>query len=410
MPIFAFFQAVFGVLVWVAFAAVAGWVFYRLWRRSEDRPQLVIRWLITLADLAFVVFIVGPMFHEFSYAAAFGGVPLAAFAGLVMAMIWVPEIADSCARKLSQLYDGGNAPPDPEPFFSIAEARRKQGKYAEAEAEVRKQLELFPTNFRGQMLLAEIQANDLHDLEAAAATIDRFVGQPDHAPKNLAFALLRLADWHLKFANDREAARATLERIVQLLPDTPESHIAKQRLAHLTPSEMLAQARARPKLEMPQPIARLGLLGETPRLKTPEREPLVVAAELVAQLDAFPEDNRTREELAWLYLEGFQRPDLAAEQFEQLIAQPNAPAGEIVKWLNQLADVQLNGAGDFAAAQATIQRIIERDPEAPAAAAARRRLALLNREVQAKKQSQVVKLGSYDQRLGLKGGPPRHCA
>ncbi len=407
---FAFLQAVFGMLVWLAFARAAGWVFYRLWQRSEDRPKLAVRWLISLADLAFVVFVVGPLFREFGYTAAFAGVPMAAFSGLVMALVWVPDIADNVARKVSQLYDGGDAPPDPEPFFSIAEARRKQGKYAEAEAEVRKQLELFPTNFRGQMLLAEIQANDLHDLSAAAATIDQFVSQPGHAPKNIAFALLRLADWHIKFANDREASRAALERIVQLLPDTPESHIANQRLAHLTPAEMLEQAKARPKLEMPQPIERLGLLGEPPRIKKLDRDPHVVAVELVAQLDRFPADNRTREELALLYLEGFQRPDLAAEQFEQLIAQPNAPAGEIVKWLNMLADVHLNGAGDFAAAQATLQRIVARDPEAPAAAAARRRLALLNREVQAKRQSQVVKLGSYEQRLGLKDRPPRHSA
>lgn len=406
----AFLHAVFGTLVWLAFAGAAGWVFYRLWQRSEDRPKLAVSWLITLADLAFIIFVIGPLFHEFNYTAAFVGVPLAAFAGLVMALVWVPDIADNVARKVSQLYDGGDTPPDPEPFFSIAEARRKQGKYAEAEAEVRKQLELFPTNFRGQMLLAEIQANDLHDLSAAAVTIDQFVSQPDHAPKNIAFALLRLADWHIKFANDREASRAALERIVQLLPDTPESHIANQRLAHLTPAEMLEQAKARPKLEMPQPIERLGLLGETPRIKSPDRDPQVVAAEMVAQLDRFPADNRTREELALLYLEGFQRPDLAAEQFEQLIAQPNAPAGEIVKWLNMLADVHLNGAGDFAAAQATLQRIVARDPEAPAAEAARRRLALLNRELLAKRQSQVVKLGSYEQRLGLKDGPPRHSA
>lgn len=407
---FAFLQTVLAMLVWLAFAGAAGWVFYRLWQRSEDRPKLAVRWLITLADLVFIIFVIGPLFHEFSYTAAFVGVPLAAFSGLVMALVWVPDIADSFARKISQLYDGGDAPPDPEPFFSIAEARRKQGKYAEAEAEVRKQLALFPTNFRGFMLLAEIQANDLRDLPAAAATIEQFVNQPDHAPKNIAFALLRLADWHLKFANDREAARATLELVLQLLPDTPESHLAKQRLAHLTPAAMLEQAKIRPKLEMPPTVERLGLLGEPPRVKSADRDPHVVAAELVAQLDQFPEDNRTREELALHYLEGFRRPDLAAEQLEQLIAQPNAPAGEIVRWLNLLADVHLKGADDFAAAQAALQRIVERNPEGPAAASARRRLALLNREMQAKKQSQVVKLGSYDQRLGLKDGPPRHCA
>ena len=391
----------------VAFIVAVVWLFRRAWRRSGDRPALLVKWLITIVDLAFIVFIVGPMFREFSYVAAFAGVPMAAFAGLVMALIWVPSITDAVGRLLSGMYDGGDTEPDPEPFFSIAEARRKQGRYAEAEVSVREQLERFPRHFRGHMLLAEIQAVDLKDLAGATATIEACLAQPDHAPKNIAFALTRLADWRLKLADDCEGARQALERIGELLPATPEAHLAEQRLAHLTPAAMLQEARERTTLEVPQSVERLGLLGETPVVKRRDSDPAEVAAQLVAQLDQFPNDNQTREELAVVYLEGFQRPDLAAEQLEQLIAQPLAPASQIVKWLNLLADVHVSGVGDVAAARGALQRVVDRDPAGAAAENARRRLAVLNREAQAKKQSQVLKLGSADPRMGLKGGPYR---
>jgi tetratricopeptide (TPR) repeat protein len=404
-----FFKTLLWLAAWLGFLAAVGWAIRRVWQRSDDRPALLVRWRLTLADLAFIVFIVAPLFGEFGYVAAFAGVPLAAFAGLVMALIWVPSMVDAVGRRLGTLYDGGSTAPDPEPFFSIAEARRKQGRYEEALAAVREQLTRFPDHFRGQMLLAEIQAEDLRDLPAAATTIEACVSQPGHAPKNITFALLRLAEWQLKLASDRAAAQAALERIEQLLPGTPEAHLARQRLAHLTPETMLQEARERPKLEVPHAVERLGLLGETPKIVPRGSDPHERVERLVAQLDRFPEDNQTREELALLYREEFQRPDLAAEQLEQLIAQPQAPPAQIVRWLNLLADVHLDGAGDFEAARRALQRVVDLDPDSPAAAQARRRLALLPRQMAAKKQSQVLKLGSADPRMGLKGGPPQRA-
>lgn len=402
----SFLQALVKWVALLGFLAAIGWVGYRIYLRSDDRPRLLGQWVFTLLDLGFIVFVVGPLFREFGYVAAFAGVPLAAFAGLVMALIWVPSLTDWVGRLFGQLYDGGTTAPDPEPLFSVAEARRKQGRFEEAEVEVRRQLELFPGNFRAQMLLAEIQAVDRQDLADATQTLEALLEQPGHAPKNLAFALTRLAEWQLRFRDDREAARATLERIVQRFPETPEAHTARQRIAHLTPPEMLAQAKERPRLEVPQSDPRLGLRGETPRIKQANSDPHEVATKLVAQLEAFPDDNQTREELALLYLEGFQRPDLALEQFEQLIAQPLAPSAQVVKWLNLAADIQVSSTGDPARARETVQRIVDRYPGTPAAETARRRLLLLERELQAKKQSQVVKLGSYEQRLGLKNGRP----
>ena len=65
----------------------------------------------------------------------------------------------------------------------------------------------------------------------------------------------------------------------------------------------------------------------------------------------------------------------------------------------------MHGAGDIVRARESVQAIVDRYPGSPAAENARRRLRLLERELQAKKKSQVVRLGSYEQRLGLKGKP-----
>ena len=96
-------------------------------------------------------------------------------------------------RKLGSLFDGGDVEVDPKPFYSIFHAQRKKGNYQAALAAVRQQLEKFPTDFEGQMLLAELQAENLNDLPGAEVTIQRLTAQPGLAPANIASALNALA-------------------------------------------------------------------------------------------------------------------------------------------------------------------------------------------------------------------------
>lgn len=403
------FQILFFVAVWLGLLAAAVWAVRRVWKRSEDRAALIRRWVYTAADLAFIVLVVGPLFRRWDAVTAWVGVPFAAVAGLILALIWVLPLTEGLGRWVGSLYDGGTTAPDPEPVLSIAEARRKQGRYAEAVAAVQEQLARFPGHFRSQMLLAEIQAEDLHDLPAAGATIEACLQQPKRTPQEIAFALQRLSEWHLRLAGDRAAAQAALERIEQLLPDTPEAHLARQRLAHLTPEHMLQERRVRPRLEVPRAPERLGVLGESPKIVPRDGDPQERAERLVAHLEQFPDDNQAREELALLYHREYQRPDLAAEQLEQLIAQPRAPRPQVVRWLNLLAEVHVDGTGDAAAAQRAWQRIIDLDPAGAAAEAARRQLALLPKRWATKRPGQTFKLDPADPRMGLKSGPPQRA-
>ncbi|MCX8107685.1 MAG: hypothetical protein N3G20_02660, partial [Verrucomicrobiae bacterium] len=129
---------------------------------------------------------------------------------------------------------------------------------------------------------------------------------------------------------------------------------------------------------IPYADPRLGLKTTGTELRPPSYDHIAKAAELVAQLEKYPRDNQTREELAILYAEGFSRVDLAAEQLEQLISQEHVPPKQIVRWLNLLADLQIRHSGDLQAARGTLERIVNLFPNSPAAGQAQRKIKTLS--------------------------------
>ncbi len=205
------------VVVLAMGAGAVGWLLYGCLKRSEDPARLVFKWVLTAPIVWVTLFVLGP-FATSSRAGAFIGVPLVAACGLVLTVIWRHNIAGLLANPIASLYDGGTLEPIPRPAYSIAQSKQKKGQYLDSVAEIRKQLERFPTDVEGQLLLAQIQAEDLKDLPAAELTIERFCAQPGHAPQNIAFALYSMADWHLQVGKDREAAQRDLEKIIELLP------------------------------------------------------------------------------------------------------------------------------------------------------------------------------------------------
>jgi tetratricopeptide (TPR) repeat protein len=384
--------------------ACMAWMLWR-WLKSSDEPGvLIVRWIASVIVIGIVFAFAARARDEMSKIAA---VLVGAVGGLFMAIIWRQRFCEFVAGQISGLYTGGSAEPDPTPFYSIALGRRKRGQYDVALAEVQKQLERFPNDFTGWMLLAEIHAEDLKDLAAAQECIREILSQPGHAPKNIAFALNREADWHLKLNHDGVGARAALERILELLPDTEQAQLALQRIAHLAPSELLAERKEPRRIQLPSGPADLGLRDTPADLRPVPEDPVTTAANYVRHLEEFPFDNEAREKLALIYARHYQRLDLASDQLEQLIGSPNQPAKSVVHWLNLLADLQVDLAADPNLARQTLERITELYPGSAGAESARNRMAHLRLELRAKQQSQVVKLGSYEENIGLKGGPPR---
>ena len=302
----------------------------------------------------------------------------------------MPAITGALGGLFGGLYDGGSAEVEAKPFYSIFNAKRSKGKYYEALTEIRKQLEKFPTDFEGMMHLAELQAENLDDLPGAEITIDRLCQQPEHTPQNYAYALNRLADWHLSLTKDRESAQRALERIIQLFPDTELSQRASQRIAHLAGTDMLLSPHDRRRIEIKKGPENLGLIREQGKLKVRETDYEAEAQGYVGHLETHPQDNDAREKLAVIYAKHYHRLDLAVEQLEQMIAQPTHTARQITHWLNLIADLQVQEAADFESVRGTLQRIIDGYPNQPVAENAQRRLDMLARELKSKEAGKPV--------------------
>jgi tetratricopeptide (TPR) repeat protein len=393
------------VLLAIAIGAI-GWFLVSCLKRSEDPARLVFKWILTALLIGFIVRQVGPMLTS-SAMGAMVGLPLMGACAILLVIIWRHNIAGLIAKPFSDLYSGGSEEPIPHPAYSIAQSKQKKGNYLESIAEARKQLERFPTDVEGQMLIAQIQAEDLNDMPAAELTIERFCAQPGHAPQNVAFALYSLADWHLQISQDRDAARHDLEKIIELFPGSEFALGAAHRVAHLGSQEMLLAPNERKKFTVMEGVQNLGLLRGRGVLQPEEPDPEQVAAECVKHLEEHPLDTEARERLAVIYADHYKRLDLATGELEQMIEQPNQPGRLVVHWLNVLADLQIRSGASHETVRDTLQRIIDRDPKAAAAEIARNRLSLLKLEMKSKAEGQAVKLGTYEQNIGLKRSLPR---
>ncbi|MGA2540438.1 MAG: hypothetical protein ABSG78_02620 [Verrucomicrobiota bacterium] len=379
------------VLVMAGAGAVA-WMFLR---KSVDPAKLVFKWIISAGLIAVPALMIPHCPPKMLLLLV---VPPCAALGLM----WAPSIGSMMAGLVTDAIDGGDSPMEAQPFYSIAETKRRNGHPQEAIAAVREQLEKFPGDFRGTMLLATIMVEDMNDLPGAQLTLERWMEGPAATPQGKASALTTIADWHLQFAQDPEAARLALERIVQELPDTPVAHQAAQRLAHLPTVEHLVAARTAATVDMQPGEKYIGLRKDYTGPAAPAQDPGALADECVRQLEKHPADTATREKLAVLYAEHFHRLDLAAEQLEQLIAFPNETPRHIVQWLNLLADLQIRIGKDLAGAEATLRRILEQFSSPAMVEPTMARLASLQAEMKRGQATQVKTMGQYEKNLGLK--------
>ncbi len=392
-----------GIVILVAFAASVVFFLYHWYKGSRDRNALVFRWILTgvaLAGLGYAA-VSGREAFERGDSSAIFMVFYAALGGIFLAYVWVPVLVGAIGAKIGALFDGGDAEIEPRPYYSIFLAKRAKGEYFEALAEVRRQLDKFPTDVEGQMLLAELQAENLNDLPGAEITIQRLCNQPGHAPANIADALNRLADLHLKLARDCDAARKALQQIIQLLPDTEMALVAAQRIARLAGTDALLASHERPGVVLAKGVENLGLMQSQEHLKPVETGPAEMAAAQVRHLQQHPFDTLAREELAVIYAQHYHRLDLALDQLEQLVQQPNHPPKQVIHWLNLMADLQVQEGGDVDKARETLQRIVDLYPGLAAAETARRRMDTLKLEFRGKDQGRQVRLGTYEQNIGL---------
>jgi TolA-binding protein len=321
-----------------------------------------------------------------------------------MAIIWGRHIGALVASPLTTMFDGGSEEVEPRPLYSVALNKIRRGEYNEAAFEIKTQLMKFPDDFFGQHLLAQLQAEHLNDLQGAQVTVEKLCAQRGHPPNAIADTLNQLADWHLKYAQDAMNAQVALESIIERFPDTEFAQHAHQRIAHLASQEMLLAAHDRPSIKLRPGIQNLGLMKDSSELQAPEDDPAERARQYVAHLEKHPQDNEMREKLAWIYAKHYGRPDLAIDQMEQILAHPNQTSKHVIHCLNMIADVNIKYANNLEAARAALQRIVEGYPESAAAESARKRIDRLRLEMRTHGDAPSIKLGTYEQNIGLKKG------
>lgn len=324
-------------------------------------------------------------------------------AGVILAFMWLPAAVESLLSGLTGAMTGGNQQVEAKPFYFRALAKRRQGKFSEALAEIDTELLKFPGNLEGLLLKAEIQSDDLKNQAAATGLLEEIIQTPDRPRQERLAGQFRLAELQLHRIRDIPAGRAVLEQILEENPDTEAAHTARQHLAHL-PGVDADAVFGRKKLVVVHHETSLGLTEDLGASSLPQENWTQRAQEWVAHLEAHPNDWEAREKLATIYADQFQRIPLAIDQIRLLIDQPGQPPKRIVGWLNRIADLELRAQTGVEAARAALEEIRSRYPESPWSDQAALRLATLGRAERSHTPTSPLKLGVYEQNIGLKRG------
>ncbi|MDA7657299.1 hypothetical protein N8737_01225 [Verrucomicrobia bacterium] len=356
------------------------WGFIASFRKTNDVGGLTKKWIWTFILVGIALLINIDLLQSGGMIGGAAVPILTAFFAIFVGIIWASSWGEMLAAPLTNLFNGGGAYDRATPVYGIAEARRKRGFYEDSIAEVNKQLADFPGDLTGTMMLVDLYAKDLKRMEAAQDAVESYLEHGPHPPKNTFLALAHLADAYITHDSNRAQAQQCLERIQSLCEGTEQEMIAAQRLAHLTTEEQLKAKKEAKRVHL-QPYERgLGLRSNTRDLRPKEKAPEQIANEYIQQLNEHPLDLETRENLALLYANHYQRLDMAVDQLETMITFRNQAPRQIVKWLNLMADLHIKLSGSIPDAKACLDRVCQLFPNSPHEAQARKRIHLLGRE------------------------------
>src|SRR5215471_3652908 len=127
-----------GIFVIIVFAGLALWLIIHTIRNAEDPGVMTVKWIISLPLITLILLSVR----------LFGapGVFVIVMCAIVLSILWTPHLGGLFVKPLTSAFDGGNIPPEPRPAYSAAISKQKQGRYVEAVADIRSQLDRFPND------------------------------------------------------------------------------------------------------------------------------------------------------------------------------------------------------------------------------------------------------------------------
>ena len=263
---------------------------------------------------------------------------------LITGMLWVGPIFENLTEKFFRSLYGFGDKIENKPKYNPAESKWKSGRPKEAIKLIEEQLAEFPEDFEGQMLKAQIQMESLKDFASAEATLLEISSQKKHNAGKIALVLNQLADWYLK-KDDKESTKKILMGLCARYPKTQIEFNCSQRLA------------------------RMDFAIDS----TDKRDASELVSLCLKQLDQHPLDCHTREQLARIYFNRYDKPDLAWEEMNKLFSNPFQHPRDITRWLNLMADWHLK-RNNPNGARACLEQIISRYPDLPYAEEADNRL------------------------------------
>lgn len=263
---------------------------------------------------------------------------------VITGLLWVGPVFEHLTEKFIRSLYGFGDKQEPEPKYDPAESKWKSGQPKEAIKLIEEQLAEFPEDFEGQILKAQIQMESLKDFESAEATLLEISSQKKHNAGKIAMVLNQLADWYLK-KDDKESSKKILMGLCARYPKTQIEFNCSQRLA------------------------RMDFAIDS----TDKRDASELVSLCLKQLDQHPLDYHTREQLARIYFNRYDKPDLAWEEMNKLFSNPFQQPKDITRWLNLMADWHLK-RNNPNGARACLEQIISRYQDLPYAEEADNRL------------------------------------
>src|SRR5450432_2717818 len=105
------FDFILGLTVLAVSLGVIAWAFFFLLKRSYDPAKMLFKCAFTIP---FVIFCVC-----FGIKMGLYGPILILIMGIILTIMWTPHIAEMVSKPLTDIFDGGNEPPEPKPYYSI---------------------------------------------------------------------------------------------------------------------------------------------------------------------------------------------------------------------------------------------------------------------------------------------------
>lgn len=161
----------------------------------------------------------------------FSGILLCFLSAGLVGIVFVTQVLPILAHKITHaVYDSGEEV-EPDPFHD-ARVLMAQGEWEGAIEAFKTAAEQDPLNRMPYVEIAKIQKFNLEEPLAAIATLREAVEGQEWEQNDAAFLMFRLAELYDEDADDRAAAVAIMEQVIEQFPETRHSANARTKLNH----------------------------------------------------------------------------------------------------------------------------------------------------------------------------------